>query len=406
MLTQTNLMNDKKKVLLGLSGGVDSTAAALILKNQGYEVIGMFFDVLGDKTSERNEAKDVADQLGIDFIYRDVSKKFESIINYFCESYHKGETPNPCVICNPTVKFATMIEEADRVGAYYIATGHYAKVYYDAKLSHYYIKRANYLAKDQSYMLYRLESKILSRMILPLGDVESKEEIRKLVRSYSLKNADTKDSQEICFIKEKSYVDFLKSRSQKKEKKVAKENKEISFYANYNFNSNLAEEVLTALNSENPDLALMECKQNRARYSRGFMPGDFVDKTGNFLGKHNGIVNYTIGQRKGLGITVGKPIFVTKVDHNENMVTLGDEVDLFSAKIQSKNNVFNENIVGNDLKVTAKIRYSAEPAEAILKILRDGKVETSFKETQRAATPGQSIVFYKDDLVIGGGIII
>lgn len=363
----TQVLNKNKKVLLGLSGGVDSTAATLLLKNQGYEVIGMFFDALGNQTDAINRAEKTAKELGIEFIHRDVSKEFSSlVIDYFCNAYLCGETPNPCVMCNPTIKFKTMLEEANRIGADFLATGHYAQVFFDEKLQRYFIKKAENERKDQSYMLYRLGQDVLSRLLLPLGTICDKELTRDLVREKGIHNADTKDSQEICFIKDDNYIDYIKNRQ-------------------------------------------IETGNEKAAMQKG----NFIDKDGNKLGEHQGIVHYTIGQRKGLGITFGKPVFVTNIDKGKNTVTLGSNEDLFTHDVLSENNIFTISFLDyKDMpkeyegkKITAKIRYAAKPAEATLHREKDGRVLTHFVEAQRAITPGQSIVFYDGEIVIGGGII-
>lgn len=354
-----NVPLDKKKVLLGLSGGVDSTAAALLLKKEGLTVTGLFFDVNETKGKGAGSAEYTARQLEIDFVYKNVSKSFSDIvIHNFCKEYTEGRTPNPCVLCNPEVKFKTLIEEADRIGAYYVATGHYAGIYFNGKNGCYYIKQAENIKKDQSYMLYRLGQEILSRLLLPLNNISDKEETRNLVRTEEISNSEQKDSQEICFIsKDENYANYIKNRGYKS------------------------------------------------------IPGKFIDKNGEYLGKHGGLVNYTVGQRKGLGITFGKPVFVSEVNHNNNTVTLGDNEELFRKTVISKDNVLvlpegSGSEIYNKARVTAKIRYASKPMAATLNILENGLIETNFEEMQRAVTPGQSIVFYEDDLVIGGGFII
>lgn len=360
----------KNKVVLGLSGGVDSTAAALLLQEKGYEVVGLYFDIHSEcssckgqeeSLSGRERAEKVASQLGIEFIYRNVSDLFDEIvIGNFCNEYKCGRTPNPCIVCNPTVKFKTLLDAADEVGAYHIATGHYADTYYDETADLWYIKKASNEKKDQSYMLYRLDQEAISRLILPLNEIDDKEQVRELAREKALINAEAKDSQEICFIDaDDNYKDFLRRRG------------------------------ITA------------------------SKGDFIDPEGNVLGEHKGILDYTIGQRKGLGIAIGKPAFVTKIDGINNQVVLGDNNDLFKHEVISSGNI----LLGYELndapydtssiidKITAKIRYAAKPAEAELCLLDDGRIRTTFKDAQRAPTPGQSIVFYDGDLVIGGGFI-
>ncbi len=354
MMTRMNMELNRNKVLLGLSGGVDSATAALLLKEKGFTVTGYYFDVAGNNEKGKSEAAAVAQQLGIDFIYEDVSADFGKIvIGNFIEEYLRGRTPNPCVMCNPSVKFKCLIERANEIGAYYIATGHYCRIAHDEADDKFYIRRAASEKKDQSYMLYRLGQEVLSRLIFPLGEFESKDVTRKLARENSLQNAEKKDSQEICFISPAdNYAEYIK----------------------------------------------------RAGFSSA--PGDFIDKNGKVLGRHQGILSYTIGQRKGLGIALGKPAFVTKIDYEKNTVTLGSNEDLFNREVISEDNVFAaypaETYDGK--KVLAKVRYSAVPTEAAIKV--DGKrIVTEFKDAQRAATPGQSVVFYDEDRVIGGGFI-
>lgn len=377
-----------KKVVLGLSGGVDSTTAALLLQEKGYEVIGLYFDAMGKGREDAGavRAEMAAKQLGIKFLYRDVSDIFrEKVIGNFCSEYVCGRTPNPCIVCNPDVKFKTLLAAADEEGADWIATGHYAGTYQDPESEEWFIRRAKSEAKDQSYMLYRLGEDVISRLILPLNDAEDKEAVREIARKKALKNAEDKDSQEICFIEDgDDYKAFLR------------------------------------------------------RNGCNLPKGDFVDADGNILGEHQGILHYTIGQRKGLGIALGKPAFVTGIDSEKNQVVLGDNQDLFKTAVVSDGNIllgidFSQlaqqarearqadcgehgedgearslGIIGFDdtSGITAKIRYAAKPAAASLKLLPDGKILATFEEPQRAPTPGQSIVFYQDDLVLGGGFIV
>ena len=373
-----------KKVVLGLSGGVDSTTAALLLQEKGYEVIGLYFDAMGKGREDAGavRAEMAAKQLGIKFLYRDVSDIFrEKVIGNFCSEYVCGRTPNPCIVCNPDVKFKTLLAAADEEGADWIATGHYAGTYQDPESEEWFIRRAKSEAKDQSYMLYRLGEDVISRLILPLNDAEDKEAVREIARKKALKNAEDKDSQEICFIEDgDNYKAFLR------------------------------------------------------RNGCDLPKGDFVDADGNILGEHQGILHYTIGQRKGLGIALGKPAFVTGIDSEKNQVVLGDNQELFKTKVVSDGNILlgidfsrlaqqerearqadgesgearSLGIIGFDdmSGITAKIRYAAKPAAASLKLLPDGKILATFEEPQRAPTPGQSIVFYQDDLVLGGGFIV
>ena len=343
------------KVLLGLSGGVDSTTAALLLKEKGLEVIGYYFDPFGGNEMGKAEAAAVAEQLGIEFYAEDVSDDFKAVVvENFCSEYLCGRTPYPCIVCNPNIKFRKLINKADELGAYYIATGHYAQMFHNESTGKYYVRMGANIKKDQSYMLYRLQQDVLSRLIFPLGHFMDKEETRNIARQQNLSNAEKKDSQEICFVPDDDYVAYIEARGQK-----------------------------------TPE-------------------GNFVDKDGKILGKHKGIINYTIGQRKGLGIALGKPAFVTKIDAKRNEVVLGDNDDLFTREVVSVDNVFaaGEAIEHDGMRVAAKVRYSAKPSPAVLNVdAETGTVTTVFDEPQRAATPGQSIVFYMGDVVIGGGFI-
>lgn len=350
-----NMELQKNKVLLGLSGGVDSATAALLLKEKGYEVSGFYFDVMGGNEKGRQEAENVAAQLGIPLIYEDVSADFRNIvIENFITEYLRGRTPNPCIQCNPNIKFQRLLQHADEIGAYYIATGHYCRILHDEAKDAYYIRRAASDKKDQSYMLYRLGQDVLSRLIFPLGEFFSKEETREIARDGNLVNADKKDSQEICFIDPQSnYADYITA----------------------------------------------------AGYPSA--PGNFVDRSGRILGRHSGILHYTIGQRKGLGIALGKPAFVTEIRSAQNEIVLGENEDLFAQAVYSSDNFFADGSPAayNGRTVLAKVRYSAPPSEATLHMEGD-QIKTVFKKPQRAMTPGQSIVFYDDQKLIGGGFIL
>ena len=342
----------ENKIILGLSGGVDSTTAALLLKEKGMKVTGLFIDVTGNNYEGREGAERVANELGIEFDYKDASKDFkELVLQYFEEEYLKGRTPNPCVVCNPNIKFDILARTADERGAAYIATGHYARTYFDNDLKRWFIRKGLNEKKDQSYMLYRLPQEIISRLILPLGDMDDKEKVRQIAASYNLSSAAKTDSQEICFIKEgQNYADYLEERG-----------------------------VVSP-------------------------QGPFLDSAGNVIGQHKGILNYTIGQRKGLGNTFGKPMFVKEIRRDENAIVLCEqEQDLFSSHVISGDNIMALPFEG--LKLNAKIRYAAKASPCFIRLIENNKIETIFDEPQRAPTPGQSIVFYLDDFVIGGGFI-
>lgn len=346
------MVKKNNRVLLGLSGGVDSTAAALLLKEKGFDVTGYYFDVTGKNREGLKEAEETAKQLEIELITEDVSEEFSSkIIKYFCNEYMNGRTPNPCIMCNPEIKFRKLLQKADERNIFHIATGHYSRIFFDRKNDAYFVRKGANLKKDQSYMLYRLGQNVLSRVIFPLGEFSDKEQIRNIVKEKKIKNADKKDSQEICFISG-DYKSYIKK--------------------------------------------------------MGYIPekGVFKDKKGNILGENEGIINYTVGQRKGLGIALGKPAFVVKIDPDENSVTLGEDKDLLKKEVICEDCFFAADNPENyeDVPLKIKIRYSASEADGYIKVY-DKKIIAIFKAAQRAMTPGQSAVFYHEDIVIGGGII-
>ena len=349
---------DKKKVLLGFSGGVDSTASVLLLREQGYEVTGMFLNVFGYDTETQSNAITVAKALDLELIIEDISVNFKkSVMDYFYNEYINGRTPNPCVECNKFIKFPYMLENAKKIGAYYIATGHYVRIFQDDNGMHK-IKRGKALDKDQSYMMYNLGQDVLQHVLFPLGDLTSKEETRKIAKEANLPNAGRKDSQDICFIPDDDYKKFI--------------------HEEYNYKP---------------------------------VTGEFVDPKGKVLGEHKGLINYTIGQRKGLGIAAGKPMYVLKLDNKANTVVVGENEALFSTMVLSHKNHFCYLDLkdGEELEVEAKIRYAGNPSKAV--IVKDKHlIKTVFEEPQRAVTPGQSLVFYDDGgddaILIGGGTII
>lgn len=357
-------MSTNNKVILGLSGGVDSTAAALLLQEAGYEVTGLYFSVGPEAESSpgRERAEKAAAALRIPLLCKDVSALFEErIIEYFCREYLAGRTPSPCVKCNPEVKFRTLLKAAEEAGAGFIATGHYARVEYDSSVGIWFPARGANQKKDQSYMLYRLPQGVLARLLLPLGEIGDKETVRALAREKAVPNAEDRDSQEICFIPEGDYASYLLGRG-----------------------------------CASPE-------------------GDFVDADGAVLGRHKGLLHYTVGQRKGLGNTFGRPMFVSALDPVKNTVTLGEDAALYRKTVMADNCFFpgwtGELSPGlpevyRGAEVMGKIRYGAAPAAARLYPEGEGALRAEFDEPQRAPTPGQSLVFYQGDRVIGGGIII
>lgn len=337
-----------KKVLVGMSGGVDSSVAALILKNKGYEVIGatmVLFDSECFSNDTCSDAKKVCDKLGIKHYVIDLKDTFKKyVINDFIENYKKGLTPNPCVCCNKYLKFGALWQEAKKLKCDYIATGHYARQE-NGK-----IMMSSSKGKDQSYFLYGINKDVIKHIIFPLENFENKDEIRQIALDNNLIVAKKKDSQEICFIPDNDYASYL--------------DKNI----------------------------------------KNSLPiGNFVDINKNVLGKHKGIINYTIGQRKGLGINSKNPLYVIDIDAQTNNITLGEEKDLYKTELVCTNiNILVDSFPFN---VEAKIRFRSKKAKAHLKKLKNGDIKVIFEEPQRAITKGQSVVFYDGDIMLGGGII-
>ena len=340
-----------KKCYVALSGGVDSAAAALVLKEQGYCVTGVTLRLKPDNLADQDiaDAKKVADCLGIDFIVLDRREEFKKITDYFCNEYLMGRTPNPCVLCNPTIKFGELIKYVKENDGEFLATGHYAEIIEDEN-GIFHIKKAP-SRKDQSYFLCKLNQKILKNVRFPLSNY-SKEEVRELAERAGLDVAKKKDSQEVCFIPDDDYISFIE-----KEK-----NPEAKF-------------------------------------------GDFISSTGEVLGEHKGIYKYTIGQRKGLG-AFGKPMYVLNLNPEKNTVTVGDNIELFKDEIYCDDVSFvSEKLPQGDLKCEVKIRCAAKPAEAVLTMTGENTCKIKFTEPQRAAATGQTAVFYDGDVLLGGGTI-
>lgn len=343
-----------KKVLVALSGGVDSAVAAYILKEKGFEVSGIMLR-LYDKESSTDyaDALAVCGKLGIPLVYPDCRAEFkERVISRFADEYKAGRTPNPCVDCNRYVKLPLVFEYAEKNGFEYVATGHYARVIFDDAAGEYRLLRGEDRKKDQSYVLYNLTQKMLSHLLLPIGDV-SKEEVREIAEREGFVNANKKDSQDICFI-EGDYYEYLEK----------------------------------------------EC-------SVTLTPGDFVDMEGRVLGTHKGAVCYTIGQRKGLGLALPQPMFVVSKDMEKNTVTLGLTEDLMQRDVLAKDvNIISEKEINFPFRATARVRYNQSDQPATIDITEDGLVKARFDEPQRAVTSGQSLVIYSDEVVLGGGKII
>lgn len=353
------------RVLVGMSGGVDSSVTALLLQQQGYEVIGVTLNVWERENpvvSEKaccaldavNDARAVCTKLGIDYYvlnFRDIFK--EKVIDYFAKEYMCGRTPNPCNACNRFVKFEALLQRAINVlECDYIATGHYAKVEYDSESGRYFLRKSKADKKDQTYALYNLTQEQLKHTLMPLGDYH-KDEVRRIAEENGLINAKRKDSQEICFIEDNDYIRFIKEKYQYVPQK-----------------------------------------------------GNFVDVNGNILGEHQGIIHYTVGQRKGLGIAFQKPMYVVKIDAVKNEVVLGEQEKLFSDSLICDDvNLMMIEKLEKPVFANVKIRYSAIAEPATLIPLENGRIKVVFDKPQRAITPGQAAVFYDGDAVIGGGTI-
>ncbi len=339
---------NENKVVIGLSGGVDSATAALILLKKGYDVHGLYLIVKPDD-KEHIKAKELADKLGININIIDVTKEFEDkVINYFIDRYNKGMTPSPCLVCNRDVKFKHLIMEANKIGAKYIATGHYAKI--SEKDGKKYIGISNNRAKDQSYMLAYLSNDVIERIILPLEEFESKEAVRNKSKTIDKEISAKKDSQELCFVKpEMTHVDYL---------------------------------IKKGVNIK---------------------PGIFVDNNGNILGNSKGYQCYTVGQRKGLNIALGERVFVNKIDPKENKVTLGKNEELFAKRAITIHN----KVIVNQGDFDIKVRFSNNTTKGhIINFDKEKDImEIEFNEPVRAVTPGQFLVIYKDDLLMGVGEI-
>lgn len=349
-----------KKVLVGMSGGVDSSASAAILKEKGYDVIGCTMKLF-EKENENNEsiedAKRVCEKLEINHIVLDLKNEFKcKVIDYFIKEYENARTPNPCVECNKYLKFNAFLKKAKELECDYIATGHYAKIEYSEKYDRYVLKKSNEEKKDQTYFLYNIKKENIKHLIFPLQDNYSKELTRQIASDNGLEVAKKKDSQEICFIENNDYQDFL--------------------------NKNMTK------------------KQNE---------GEIVLKsTKEVLGTHTGLMNYTIGQRKGLKVSYKTPLYVIELDSKKNKVIVGNEEDLY------KNTLYTNNVnwlaiddIEDNLEVYAKIRYRSKEAKAVVSKFKDDIYKVEFDEPQRAITKGQSVVFYDEDsIVIGGGKII
>ena len=368
------MANDKsqiaKRVLLGMSGGIDSTVSAMLLLEQGYEVVGVTFrtfDSIKESCLAKEkgccsvesimEAKHNAEQMGFEHHIVDFRDTFRRcVIQNFIDEYMAGRTPNPCVLCNSHIKWGELMRVADEYGCDYIATGHYARI--AERDGHIYLRTAADTKKDQTYFLWMLTEEQLRRTIFPLGDL-TKDEVRAIARQHGYeKLAVKRESQEICFIPNDDYRAFLRA--------------------------------------------------NVPDYNERVHAGEYVDAEGKVLGKHEGFVNYTIGQRKGLGIALGHPAYVTHIDAATNRITLGTNDDMYATELRFRltaKRSYSETVLQQS-GLTAKVRYRTAAVSAKVSDITDTVCRLTFASPVWGVTPGQSVVLYQDDLVVGGGIII
>lgn len=357
---------EKKKVVVGLSGGVDSSVAAYLLKKQGYDVIGVTMQIWQEEDTQEQEenggccglsavddARRVAQILDIPYYVMNFRREFkEQVIDYFNQEYLEGRTPNPCIACNRYVKWESLLKRSLEIGADYIATGHYARVE-QLPNGRYAIRNSVTAKKDQTYALYNLTQAQLSRTLMPVGEY-TKDEIRRIALEAGLPVAHKKDSQEICFVPDNDYAGFIEESTGRKIEK-----------------------------------------------------GNYILEDGRVIGEHQGIIHYTIGQRKGLNLSMGHPVFVTEIRPETNEVVIGDNEDLFvHSLICDRVNFMAIEDLNENLRLTAKIRYNHPGAACVLKRVGEDRVQVTFDEPQRAITPGQAVVFYQGEYVAGGGIIL
>jgi len=357
----------KNRVAVAMSGGVDSSVAAALLLDQGYDVVGItmnLFSLLREFCADESlksccgrgaieDANRVAAKLGINHYLLDLKQPFEElVVADFLEEYRQGRTPNPCIRCNQYIKFDVLMKRASKLDADFLATGHHARIEEDKSTERFLLRKGKDSEKDQSYFLYTMTQDQLSKTLFPIGNL-TKTEVRAKAEALGLPVAQRAESQEICFIPDNNYVRFLKE-----------------------------------------------------RIPGAFQPGPIVNEDGQVLGEHNGIIHFTVGQRRGMGISAPHPLYVLDINPRKNRVVIGPNESLYKSHLQASNlNWISKTEVIGPLSVNARIRYKHREAKANLKVLESGQVRVEFEKPQRAITPGQAVVFYDSELVIGGGTI-
>jgi tRNA-specific 2-thiouridylase len=369
-----DMISDRGKVVVAMSGGVDSSVAACLLHEQGYDVIGLFMcmgrhdeggpagESVADEDAIRSgrhlgcctpidagDARGVALKLGVPFFSLDFKRRFDEIVEYFAAEYARGRTPNPCILCNQNLKFGRLAEYGQSVGADFVATGHYARI--DRQGDRYRLRRAADTTKDQSYVLFGIGRDMLPRTLFPIGEL-TKDEVRAHARRLGLQVSEKSESQDICFAPDRDYARIV-----------------------------------------------------RRLHPEAFCEGPIVDAQGNQIGRHQGIAHFTIGQRRGLNVAMGKPIYVTRIDAARNTIVTGTPADLASDRLEASNVQWLADVPTSPFRAHVQIRYTHKAAPALVEPIGSDRARVRFDEAQTAITPGQAAVFYADDVVVGGGWI-